>query len=113
MTNVEVVQECYERFKHGDVANLLAMFDPRIEFRLAEGHPYEVSGKPWIGGQEITLHFFTKAGPEWENWDVVIGEILEADSAVAVECRYSGIYKPTAEVSTYRSVIFGDSATGK
>ena len=30
MTNVEVVKECYERFKKGDIPGLLAMFDPRI-----------------------------------------------------------------------------------
>jgi hypothetical protein len=36
----------------------LALFDPCIEFRLAEGHPYKMDGKPWVGGQEITQHFF-------------------------------------------------------
>jgi len=95
MTNVEVVKQCYEKFKKGDVPGLLALFDPRIEFRLAEGHPYQVSGKPWVGGQEITQHFFIKAGPEWQDWDVLVGEILEARGALAVECRYVGVYKPT------------------
>jgi hypothetical protein len=39
------------------------MFDARIEFRLAEGHPYQIEGKPWVGGQEVVKHFFMRAGP--------------------------------------------------
>jgi ketosteroid isomerase-like protein len=95
MTNLEVVKQCYEKFKQGDLASLLAMFDPHIEFRLAEGHPYQVNGKPWVGGQEITRHFFAKAGTEWENRNVLLGDTLEANDAVVVESRYAGVYKPT------------------
>jgi ketosteroid isomerase-like protein len=95
MTNVEIVKECYEKFKKGDVAALVAMFDPRIEFRLAEGHPYSRDGKAWVGAEEITREFFMKAGAEWENWDIEIGEIVEANGAVIVEGRYAGVYKPT------------------
>src|SRR5262245_2415143 len=95
MTNVEIVKQCYERFKRGDAAGLLAMFDPNVEFRLAEGHPYRIDGKPWIGGQEITQNFFMRAGNEWEDWDAVIGDILETNDGVVVECRYTGVYKPT------------------
>jgi ketosteroid isomerase-like protein len=95
MTNIQIVKQCYEKFKQGDVASLLALFDPHIEFRLAEGHPYNMEGKPWTGGAEITRHFFMKAGPEWEHWDVIIGEVVEAPDLVVVECRYSAVYKPT------------------
>ena len=94
MTNLEIVKLCYQNFKKGDVPSLLAMFDPRIEFRLAEGHPYRIDGKPWIGGQEITQNFFVK-GSEWQDWDVVINHTIETSDAVVVECRYAGIYKPT------------------
>ena len=95
MTNAEVVMQCYEKFKQGDAASLLAMFDPQIEFRLAEGHPYRTDGKPWIGGPEVAQNFFRKAGPEWENWNVIVSDILDANNWVVVECRYAGIYKPT------------------
>jgi ketosteroid isomerase-like protein len=95
MTNVEVVKQCYEKFRQGDGAGLLAMFDPNMEFRLAEGHPYKIDGKPWIGREEILQNFLMKAGGEWDNWDVAVLSILEAPDAVVVECRYSGTYKPT------------------
>ena len=95
MTDVEMVKECYAKFAQGDIPGLLAMFHPQIEFRLAQGHPYRIDGKPWIGGEEVAQNFFMKAGPEWENWRIVPGDVLEADGAVIVECRYAGTYKPT------------------
>ena len=43
----------YERFRRGDVASLLALFDPGIEWRLAEGHPYSPKGEVWIGPKAV------------------------------------------------------------
>jgi ketosteroid isomerase-like protein len=95
MSHVETVKYVYERFSKGDAAAILATFAPDVEFRLAEGHPYQPSGDPWIGKEAVTQHFFMKAGPEWLGWTVVIDTILEAGDAVVVECRYRAEYKPT------------------
>ena len=95
MTNVEVVKECYARLDQRDIPGLLQMFDPQIEFRLAQGHPYRVNGEPWTGVPEVVQNFFMRAGPEWENWRILLGDVLEACGAVIVECRYTGTYKPT------------------
>ena len=46
-TKVEVVKSIYEMFGRGDGAGILASFEDDIEFRLAEGHPYQPSGQPW------------------------------------------------------------------
>jgi ketosteroid isomerase-like protein len=94
MTNLEIVKQGYENFKKGNVPGLLGVFDPGIEFRLAEGHPYRMDGKPWHGGQEITQNFFVK-GTEWQDWNFIIDQAIEADGAVIVEGRYAGLYKPT------------------
>jgi ketosteroid isomerase-like protein len=95
MNNVDLVKDIYDKFAKGDAASILARFEPDVEFRLAEGHPYQPSGRPWIGKETVTEHFFMKAGPEWDNWAVVYAEVLEMDDAVIVEGRYTGIYKPT------------------
>lgn len=94
--NVEVVKFVYDRFARGDAASVLTTFDEDIEFRLAEGHPYQPSGQPWIGKEAVTKNFLMKAGPEWDSWAVVIGDIVATDDAVVVECRYTGTYRPTA-----------------
>jgi uncharacterized protein len=95
VNQTEIVKYVYDRFAQGDAAAILKMFDPNIEFRLAEGHPYQPSGKPWHGADAITQNFFMKAGGEWENWRVVPHEILDIGDTVIVEGRYAGVYKPT------------------
>ena len=95
MSNIDVVKHVYDRFMHGDVPAILAAFDPNVEFRLAEGHPYQPDGTPWIGGADVTRHFFMRAGGEWEGWTIAVDTMLDLGDAVVVECRYHGGYKPT------------------
>jgi len=95
MSNVDIIRHVYDRFMHGDAAGVLAMFAPAIEFRLAEGHPYQPDGQPWIGADAITQHFFMKAGTEWQDWRIDVHTILDLGDAIVVEGRYAGIYTPT------------------
>lgn len=95
MNHVDLVKDIYDRFGRGDAAGILAHFTEEIEFRLAEGHPYQPSGQPWVGKDAVARGFFMKAGPEWERWSVVPGEVIETADAVVIECRYAGTYKPT------------------
>jgi uncharacterized protein len=113
MRNVEVVKHVYDRFAQGDAAAILATFSDAVEFRLAEGHPYQPSGQPWIGKQAITEHFFKKAGPEWEGWSVAIESTLETADAVIVECRYHGRYKPTGQTMNVQVCHVWRFAEGK
>jgi ketosteroid isomerase-like protein len=96
-TKVDLVRDIYERFSRGDAPGILASFDDDIEFRLAEGHPYQPSGQPWRGKEAVTKHFFMKAGPEWDQWSARIDKAVETEDAVVVEGRYNGIYKPTGQ----------------
>jgi ketosteroid isomerase-like protein len=96
MSHLETVREIYERFARGDMATILATFAEDIEFRLAQGHPYQPDGKPWIGADAITENFFDKVGPEWHDWAFHIDAAVEAADALVVEGRYTALYKPTA-----------------
>jgi uncharacterized protein len=96
-TKVDLIRDIYERFSRGDAPGILASFDDDIEFRLAEGHPYQPSGQPWHGKEAVTKHFFMKAGPEWDEWSARIDKAVETEDAVVVEGRYNGIYKPTGQ----------------
>ena len=95
MNHVETVRFIYERFARGDAPAILALFDERIEFRLAEGHPYQPESEPWIGGKAITDNFFSKAGADWEDWAFHIDVVVETADTVVVEGRYAARYKPT------------------
>ena len=95
MNKVETIRHVYDRFAKGDAPAILATFEKDIEFRLAEGHPYQPEGEPWIGGNEITEHFFKRAGEDWEDWRFHVDEVIETPDAVVIEGRYSATYKPT------------------
>jgi ketosteroid isomerase-like protein len=94
-SKIDTVRNIYDRFAKGDAGAILATFEKDVEFRLAEGHPYSPDGKPWIGGDAITEHFFAKAGADWKNWRFHIGDVIETPDAVVVEGRYSAVYEPT------------------
>jgi uncharacterized protein len=97
VSDVQVVKAAYERFGRGDIASLLALFDPVIEWRLAEGHPYSPQGEAWIGPQAVAENFFVRAGGEWDGWTISTRQFHEAADAVVVECRYRGVFKPTGK----------------
>ena len=92
---IGTIRHIYDRFAKGDAEAILATFEKDIEFRLAEGHPYNSDGKSWVGGDAITKNFFAKAGAEWQSWTFEIIDAIEPADAVVVEGRYSAVYKPT------------------
>ena len=94
-SNVEAVKSAYQSFSRGDAPALLAGMADNVEFRVAEGHPYQPSGQPWRGKQELVDKFLMKAGPEWEGWTVQVDEIHTLGDTIVVERRYHGLFKPT------------------
>lgn len=97
MGNMDVVKHVYEAFGRRDIPGVVATFDPDIEFRLAEGHPYAPAGKAWVGPDAITRNFFMRAGGEWDGFTISAREFHAAGDTVVVECRYTGAYKATGK----------------
>jgi uncharacterized protein len=97
MSNVQLAQDLYEAFNRGDIATVLGMFDPGIEWREAEGNPYEPSGSPWIGGEAITQNLFMKIPSDLDGFTVHPKVFHDAGDTVVVELRYSGTGKATGK----------------
>lgn len=95
MKHIDLVNMIYRDFATGDAPAILGAFADDVEFQLAEGHPYRGSDAAWIGKAAVANKFFAVAGPEWDDWSVVIEATIEAQDAVIVEGRYQGAYKPT------------------
>jgi ketosteroid isomerase-like protein len=96
MNNVQTVEQVYQWFSAGNAQAIIAAFDPGIEFRLAQGHPYRGDDDAWTGPDEVVRNFFMKAGPEWEEWSMEVTSIHSLGDVVVVEGRYHGLYKPTS-----------------
>jgi ketosteroid isomerase-like protein len=97
MSNVRLVQDVYAAFGRGDVATVLGAFDARIEWREAEGNPYEPSGKAWVGRDAVLQNLFIKLGAEWDGFAVHPKHIHDAGGTVVVEGRYTGTHKVTGK----------------
>jgi ketosteroid isomerase-like protein len=95
MNNVQTIEHVYEWFSAGNAPAILATFDPHIEFRLAQGHPYRGDDGAWSGPDEVVKNFFMKAGPEWQNWSIDVMSLHDLGDVVVTEGRYHGVYKPT------------------
>ena len=97
MTNLELARSLYEAFGTGDVAAILAAFDPDIEWREAESNPYQPDGSPWRGGDAIMENLFVKLITDWDGFTVTPKEIHDAGDTVVIEGRYNGTHNATGK----------------
>ncbi len=89
MGNLQILKDAYEAFGRGDVPSVLAIFDPNIEWREAEGNPYKPDGKPWIGSDAIVQHLFTRLGSEWDGFTLTPRRIESARRTLAEQTEHS------------------------
>jgi ketosteroid isomerase-like protein len=92
--SLEIVRAVYEAFAKGDVAAVLGAFDPRIEWREAEGIRY-ADGNPYSGPQAVAEGVFQRIGSDVENFVVLPQDFIEDGDVVVVEGRYRGKVKAT------------------
>ena len=93
MSNIQFAKDIYAAFGRGDVPAVLAAFDAEIQWREAEGNPYQPDGTPWTGPQTILEKLFVMLGAEWEGFTVNVQTLHDAGEYVVMEGRYTGTYK--------------------
>jgi uncharacterized protein len=97
MSNVQLAHDIYDAFNRGDIATVLAALDPGIEWREAEGNPYQPSGSPWVGAEAITQNLFMKIPSDFDGFTLHPKEFHDAGDTVVIELRYSGTGKATGK----------------
>jgi uncharacterized protein len=95
MDNVGLAKHIYASFGRGDIPAVLAAFQPNIEWREAEGNPYQPDGAAWIGPQSVVDKLFKSLGSDWEGFTVTVKTLHDAGEYVVMEGRYTGTYKPS------------------
>ena len=71
MSNVQLVQGAYEAFGRGDLPAVLDLMDSDIEWREAEGNPYQLSGEAWKGPDAIVENLFVKMVADYDGSFVI------------------------------------------
>lgn len=97
MSNVKMVRDLYEAFAEGNMEVVLGAMHPQIEWREAEGNPYEPSGSAWIGPDAVVQNLFVKLGTEWEGFTSHPKEFHDAGDVVVVEGRYTATHHGTGK----------------
>ena len=97
MSTVQLAKEMYAGFARGDIPAVLAGFHPAIEWREAEGNPYQPDGAAWVGPQAVLEKLFMRLGSEWEKFTVNVRMLHDAGEFVVMEGRYTGTYKPSGK----------------
>lgn len=97
MSNVQIIEAVYTLVGSGDVDGGLAHFASDIEWREADGHPYQPDGKPWVGIDAVRTNLFENLSDEWDGFTVHPRVYHDAGDAVIVECRYTGVHRATGK----------------
>lgn len=97
MSNLELARQIYDAFDRGDIPTVLASMDPSVEWREAEGNPYQPDGAAWVGPQAIVDKLFMSLGGEWDGFKVKVGSLHDAGDHVVMQGRYTGTFKPSGK----------------
>ena len=97
ISHLQLAQHIYAAFGRGDIPAVLALFHPDIQWREAEGNPYQPDGAAWVGPQAVLEKLLMRIGSEWEGFTVGVRTLHDAGDHVVMEGRYTGTYKPTGQ----------------
>ncbi len=95
MSNGQLATDLYAASGRGDIPTVLAGFHPEVEWRQAEGNPYQPDGSALIGPQAVLEKLFMRLGSEWDRFTVTVRALHDAGEHVVMKGRYTGTYKPS------------------
>ncbi len=93
-TNVALIQNTYAAFARGDGPAAFANMDSTIVWNEAEGFPY-ADRNPYVGPAAIGEGVFFRLATEWDNFQAIPSDFLDAGDTVVVLGRYKATYKAT------------------
>ncbi len=95
MTNVDVVKQAYSNFETGNVAGVLALFDPQIEWCECKGMPFVKDDGIYIGPEAIVKNVFMNLPVYFDGFNIAVNEIFGVDDKVVMVGYYQGTNKAT------------------
>ena len=94
--NVALIREIYDAFAAGDVAGVLGRMAPDIVWNEADSFLY-ADGNPYVGPDAVLAGVFARIGAEWEGFEAIAEELLDAGDTVVALGRYRGTHKATGQ----------------
>ena len=93
-TNVDLIESLYSAFARGDGPAVLASMDPAIVWNEAENFPY-ADHNPYVGPVAVAQGVLFRLATEWDRFQALPAEFLDAGDTVVVFGRYDATYQAT------------------
>jgi uncharacterized protein len=95
MSAIETVKAFYDAIGHGEVATILALLHPELEWTEAEGFPY-YSGT-WRTPQAVVDNLLVPLGRDWDEFVATPHDFIADRDRVVTLGLYSGTAKATGK----------------
>ena len=99
MSNTHIIKAHYAASDAGDVAGMLAPFAATIEWTEAAGFP--LAGT-YVGPQAVAERVFMRLQQDWDEFTVIVDEVLDAGPTVIGIGTYSGTNRVTGKAFSAR-----------
>jgi uncharacterized protein len=93
-SNVTVIREIYAAFAHGDGPSALSHMDRAIVWNEAENFPY-ADRNPYVGPMAVAEGVFFRLATEWDNFQAIADEFLDAGDTIISLGHYRATHKQT------------------
>ena len=90
----EIIEAHYAAGDRGDLAGMMADFDPKIVWTEAAGFP--VAGT-YVGVDAVRDNVFIALAQDWDGWGVTIDELVVEGETVVGLGTYTGTNKTTGK----------------
>ena len=95
MNALNIVQDFYAALGRGDVAAVLGLLDPQVEWTEAERFPY-YSGT-WHGPQAVLDNLLKRLAQDWHDFSATANDFVVEGNRVVSFGVYAGMYKRTGK----------------
>jgi ketosteroid isomerase-like protein len=90
---VDTVRRFYDALARADVAAVLSLLDPEVEWTEAERFPYY--GGTWRGPQAVLNNLLIPLSGDWDDFSAKANEFIAEGDRVVSLGTYSGTFKKT------------------
>lgn len=95
MTNLELAKQAYRYFDEGKIEEVLALFDPKIEWHECEGFPYIEDDGIFFGPKAVAENVFAMLPEYFDGFKIDIEELIATGDRVVMAGYYRGTWKET------------------
>ena len=80
-SNIDIMRAAFDAFARGDLAAVLSIFDPELEWREADNFIY-ADGNPYRGPEAVRDGVFARIARDWDGYEVRVEEMHDAGDTV-------------------------------